>query len=486
MMFRLVKFATTLAGVALLLVSAGLDVNVRGQAQPGDTIDPALLAGFKWRSIGPDRGGRSIAVAGVKGRPREAYFGATGGGLWKTTDGGARWAPVTDGQIKSSSVGAVAVSESHPDIVFIGMGESCIRGNILPGDGVYKSVDAGKTWTHVGFRDSDAISQIRIHPTNPDIVFVADFGRYGKDSDERGVFKSTDGGKSWKKVLFRNAKTGRGRRRDRPQEPERDVRGDVGGLSRRVPDVERRPRQRPVQVDRRRRDLARDHPQPGPAAGARRQDQHRRLGRRLEPRLRARRKRKRRPLQLRRRRRDVEDGQRQAATSGSAPSITPMSTPIPSNKDIVYALNTSAFRSVDGGKTLTQHRRNGTHGDHHDLWIDPDDAQHVVLANDGGGAITYNVASPQRSWSGQGFPTEQFYHVITTKHAPFHVCGAQQDNSTLCIPSNNGIRGRGGGGGASRDTEAFYRRPAAASRATSRPIRRTSTSSTPARTTDRS
>jgi len=154
------------------------------------------------------RGGRSIAVSGVKGRPKEGYFGAVGGGLWKTIDGGLSWNPVTDGQIKSSSVGAVAVSESNPDVVYIGMGESCIRGNIMPGDGLYKSTDAGKTWTHIGLGDSEAISKIRIHPTNPDIVFVADFGRYGKDSDERGVFKTTDGGANWKKVLFKNAKTG--------------------------------------------------------------------------------------------------------------------------------------------------------------------------------------------------------------------------------------------------------------------------------------
>ena len=112
-------------------------------------------SGFKWRNIGPDRGGRSIAVSGVVGRPKEAYFGETGGGLWKTTDGGDNWTPVTDGQIKSASVGAVAVSESNPDVVFIGMGETCIRGNIMPGDGVYKSTDAGKTWTHVGFSQSD-------------------------------------------------------------------------------------------------------------------------------------------------------------------------------------------------------------------------------------------------------------------------------------------------------------------------------------------
>src|SRR4029450_13926201 len=126
----------------------------------------------------PDRGGRSIAVSGVKGRTKEAYFGAVGGGLWKTIDGGVRWSPVTDGQIKSASVGAVAVSDTNPDVVFIGMGESCIRGNIMPGDGVYKPTDAGKTWTHVGFSGSQAISRVRIHPTNPDVVFVASFGKY--------------------------------------------------------------------------------------------------------------------------------------------------------------------------------------------------------------------------------------------------------------------------------------------------------------------
>ena len=170
-------------------------------------LDSAFRSGFKWRNIGPDRGGRSIAVSGVVGRPNEAYFGATGGGLWKTTDGGDNWAPVTDGQIKSASVGAIAVSESNPDVVFIGMGETCIRGNIMPGDGVYKSTDAGKTWTHVGFGQSDGISKIRIHPTNPNIVFVASFGKFSVPSEERGVYKSTDGGKSWRRVLYRDPNT---------------------------------------------------------------------------------------------------------------------------------------------------------------------------------------------------------------------------------------------------------------------------------------
>ena len=154
-------------------------------APPG--LDSTLRAAYRWRNIGPDRGGRSIAASGSKGRPKEAYFGAVGGGLWKTTDGGETWASVTDGQLKSASVGAVAVSESNPDILYIGMGETCIRGNIMPGDGVYRSTDAGKNWTHVGFKDSDGISKIRIHPTNPDIVFVASFGKYSVPSAERGL-----------------------------------------------------------------------------------------------------------------------------------------------------------------------------------------------------------------------------------------------------------------------------------------------------------
>src|SRR5258705_238951 len=153
-----------LAAIVLALLSLARPSTATAQSHlAAALLDSALLRSYRWRNIGPDRGGRSIAVSGVRGRPREAYFGATGGGLWKTTDGGESWAPVTDGKIGSASVGAVAVSESNPDVVFIGMGETCIRGNIMPGDGVYKSTDAGKTWTHVGFRESQGISKIRIH-----------------------------------------------------------------------------------------------------------------------------------------------------------------------------------------------------------------------------------------------------------------------------------------------------------------------------------
>jgi photosystem II stability/assembly factor-like uncharacterized protein len=408
-------------------------------------LDPAVLKAFEWRSIGPLRGGRSIAVSGVKGRPREAYFGAVGGGLWKTTDGGSTWAPVTDGQIHSSSVGAVAVSESNPDIVFIGTGESCIRGNIMPGDGVYKSTDAGKTWTHVGFSNSDAISKIRIHPTNPDIVFVADFGRYSTESDERGVFKSVDGGKTWKKVLFRNGKTGAVDvqiDRHNPNvmfaalweayrvEYQMSSGGPGSGLFKSTDGGETW-----TEITR----------NPGLPQGL---DGKMTIGISGADSNRV-------YLLLE----NENGGLFSSDDAGATWKLVNGGRNIrqrafyythvfadPKDKDTVYILNTSAFRSTDGGKTLTS-IGGGTHGDHHDLWIDPDDPRHVVLGNDGGGTITYNVDDRRRSWTNEDYATGQFYHVITTKHVPYHVCGAQQDNTTLCVDSSTNLgRGRGFGG----------------------------------------
>ena len=454
-MIGLSRLRSLLACAALLALSAGWNFGARpglaAQSAADGTLDPALVTAFKWRSVGPDRGGRSIAVSGVKGRAKEAYFGAVGGGLWKTTDGGAKWAPVTDGQLGSSSVGAVAVSESSPDVVYIGMGEACIRGNIMGGDGVYKSTDAGKTWTSVGFHDSDAISKIRIHPTNPDIVFVADFGRYGKDSDERGVFKTTDGGRSWRKVLFRNGKTGAvdvAIDRKNPSviyaalweayriEYQMSSGGPGSGFFKSTDGGETW------------REITRNPGLPPGLIGkigiALTAADSNRIYALVE---------------------NEAGGLYSSDDAGATWKMINAGRNIRqrafyythvfadhNNKDVVYALNTSAFRSTDAGKTFAN-MGNGTHGDHHDLWIDPDDAAHVVLGNDGGGAVTFNVgAGAQRSWSGQEFPTEQFYHVITTKHVPYHVCGAQQDNSTLCVPSTNGLPGRGG----QRQVEPFY------------------------------
>ncbi|HMV49573.1 MAG TPA: glycosyl hydrolase, partial [Blastocatellia bacterium] len=439
--FRRILFACLFA---LLALCSERSLGLRANSQTTTSIDPAILKTYQWRSIGPQRGGRSIAVAGVKGRPKEAYFGAVGGGLWKTTDGGAKWSPVTDGQLKSSSVGAVAVSESNPDTVFIGMGEACIRGNIMPGDGVYKSTDAGKTWKHTGFSESQAISKIRIHPTNPDIVFVASFGKYSVPSEERGVFKSTDGGKTWRRTLFRDNKTGAvdiAIDRNQPNviyaalweayrlEYQMSSGGPGCGLFKSTDGGETW------------QEITRNPGLPAGVVG--------RIGIAVSG------------ADSNRVYALVENENGGLFSSDDAGATWKLIngnrsirqrafyythvTADTKNKDTVYLLNTSAFRSTDGGKTLAN-IGSGTHGDHHDLWVDPDNPQHLVLGNDGGGAVSMEAG---KGWSGQAFPTGQFYHVITTKHVPYHVCGAQQDSTTMCVPSNTNLPtgGRGGGGG---------------------------------------
>src|SRR5579862_5362870 len=199
------KLAVVLALVCLI---PGLLLAQRGGGAGGPAASAGPFGSLRWRNVGPARGGRSIAATGVASRPYEYYMGATGGGLWKTTDGGISWRPMTDGLITSSSVGAVAVAPSNPDVVYIGTGEADIRGNIIQGDGAYKSTDAGKTWTKIGLTETQNISKIRVDPTNPDIVYVAAFGHHAGPNPERGVFRSKDGGKTWQKVLYRDDKTG--------------------------------------------------------------------------------------------------------------------------------------------------------------------------------------------------------------------------------------------------------------------------------------
>ncbi|HEY0995796.1 MAG TPA: glycosyl hydrolase [Gemmatimonadaceae bacterium] len=418
--------AATVATVAIRPTQAG---TVPAGARLAPALDSTLLAGYAWRNIGPDRGGRSIAVSGVRGRKHEAYFGATGGGLWKTTDGGEHWFPVTDGQVKSASVGAIAVSESNPNLVFIGMGESCIRGNIMPGDGVYRSTDAGKSWTHVGFGNSDAISKIRIHPTNPNIVFVASFGRYSGPSEERGVYKSTDGGRSWRRVLFRDANSGAidiSIDRTNPdviyaalweayrKEWQMSSGGPGSGLFKSTDGGETWT------------EITRNPGLPTGVIG--------RIGVAVSG------------ADAKRVYALVENekgGLFSSDDAGATWKLVNDNRAIrqrafyythlfadPKDANVVYMQNTSLFRSTDGGKTTTA-INNGTHGDFHDLWIDPDDPSHLVVGNDGGGAVSTTTG---KRWTAEDYPTGQFYHAITTAHVPYHVCGSQQDNSTLCIP----------------------------------------------------
>jgi len=415
--------------VALLLASP-----VPSAAQEGidEVLEAALLDGYQWRNIGPDRGGRSIAVSGVVGRPEEGYFGAVGGGLWKTTNGGEDWFPVTDFMITAASVGAVAVSETNPDLLFIGTGETCLRGNILPGDGVYRSRDAGETWEHVGFRDSHGISKIRIHPTNPDIVYVASFGKYSAPSEERGVFRSTDGGDSWERVLFRNDETGAIDLvidRNNPdvlyaslweayrKEYTASSGGPGSGMFKSTDggdswtEMTRNPGMPQEGVvgriglavssaDSDRVYALFEHDEGGlfrsDDAGATwdRVNDERRI--------------------------------RQRAFYYTHVFADHQ------DADVVYMQNTRVFRSTDGGETL-EVIDNGTHGDHHDMWIDPDDPSHLIDGNDGGGAVSFETGE---EWTDQEFSTAQFYQAVATAHVPFHVCGSQQDNSTLCLPSD--------------------------------------------------
>jgi photosystem II stability/assembly factor-like uncharacterized protein len=415
------------------------------------TIDSTILKALRWRSIGPDRGGRSIAVSGVRGRPREAYFGATGGGLWKTTDGGATWAPVTDGQIGSSSVGAVAVSESNPDIVYVGMGETCIRGNIMAGDGVYKSTDAGKTWTKVGFTSSENISKIRIHPTNPEIVFVAAFGQMGTPHPDRGVYKSTDGGKTWRKLLYRDDKTAAidiTIDRTNPnvmyaamweayrKEYQMSSGGPGSGLFKSTDGGETWT------------EITRNPGMPSGVLG--------RIGVSVSGAD---------PNRVYALVENDSGGLFVSSDAGATWKLVNSNRNIrqrafyythvladPKNADLVYLQNVSQYRSVDAGKTITSVGGN-THGDYHDLWIDPDEPRHLVVGNDGGGAVSMDNG---QTWSEQDFPTPQFYHVVATKHIPFHVCGSQQDGSESCVPSGLGFGGRGGGGGRGGAAPAVY------------------------------
>lgn len=426
---RRLPFALVLTtlGTTLLPVPA-----LHAQAAGAVVLDSAFLAGYRWRNLGPDRGGRSIAVSGVRGRPNEAYFGAVGGGLWKTTDGGENWGPVTDFKITAASVGAVAVSETNPDLVFIGTGETCIRGNIMPGDGVYRSRDGGKTWDHVGFRQSHGISKIRIHPTNPDIIFVASFGKYSAPSEERGVFKSTDGGTTWRRVLFRNDQTGAidiAIDRHNPdvlyatlweafrKEYTMSSGGPGSGMFKSTDggetwtEITRRP----------------GLPQDGLVGRigvAVTSANSNRVYALVE---------------------NENGGLFRSDDAGATWKLVNDNRAIRQrafyythifadhqDQDVIYIQNTSLFRSTNGGDS-TVVIDNGTHGDFHDFWIDPDNPAHLVVGNDGGGAVSRNTGG---HWTDQEFSTAQFYHAVTTAHVPFHVCGSQQDNSTLCLPSD--------------------------------------------------
>ena len=277
-------------GLVLLLCLAGSQpAQVRAQADANTVLDPALFKELRFRSVGPHRGGRVTAVAGHRRQPGTFYMGATGGGVWKSTDYGQSWNNISDGFFETPSIGAIEVSESNPDVIYVGTGSAAIRSNVIKGLGVYKSTDAGRTWTHVGLRDVGAIGSVRVHPTNPDIVYVAAVGPVFVDGPQRGVFRSKDGGRTWEKVLFINDRTGVFSLVFDPSNPDRLYAAAWRGQRKPWTIISGGPgqRERHLHVHRRRHHL--DADVGGPADRPARQDRHRRLARQPEAALRHRR-----------------------------------------------------------------------------------------------------------------------------------------------------------------------------------------------------
>jgi photosystem II stability/assembly factor-like uncharacterized protein len=396
------------------------------------SYDTAFFRGLSFRNVGPVRGGRSIAVAGTVARPFEYYFGATGGGVWKTTDGGTNWTPVSDGHLGSSSVGALAQCEANPDIVYVGMGEVALRGNIMQGDGAYRSSDGGATWRHIGLHDSQAIGRMRVHPTNCDLVYAAVLGHPYGPNEERGVFRSRDGGATWERVLYRNERAGAVDLIMDPANPDvlyatlwqvqrtpwsLESGGRDGGLFKSTDGGSTWT------------ELTRNPGLPGgiwgksgvAVSGA----DSNRVWAMIE----------------------AEDGGvfrsddagatwRRTNDDRSLRQRAFYYTRIyahPTDRDQVFVLNVAFHASDDGGETFGRTIR-VPHADNHDLWIDPTNPDRWINANDGGANVSVNAG---QSWTGQNYPTAQLYHITTTNHDPYWVCGAQQDNSTACMPSRN-------------------------------------------------
>ncbi|MGD0871707.1 MAG: glycosyl hydrolase [Bryobacteraceae bacterium] len=400
-------------------------------SQPAD-----LFRDLRFRLVGPFRGGRVVAVTGVPSQPNVYYFGGVGGGIWKTTDGGGTWLPVSDGQLKTSSVGAIAVADSDPNVVYAGMGESCVRGNASNGDGVYKSVDGGKTWRNVGLEDSQTIGAVRVHPKNPDIVYVAALGHLWGPNDMRGVYRSTDGGANWKQVLTRGRDAGAVDIAMDPGNPRVlyasfwqvrrnpyhfDSGGPGSGLFKSTDggdtwtDISHAPGLPRGVEGRIGVTVSPANPErvwalvEAADGGVFRSDNAGRTWTKV----------------------NEQNILRQRAWYYSHIFADPQ------NGDTVYALNTGMYRSIDGGRTFTAIRT--PHGDNHDLWIAPDNPQRMIESNDGGANVTYDGG---RTWSTiNNQPTAQFYRVALDNDFPYNIYGAQQDNSTVRTAS----RTAGGG-----------------------------------------
>jgi photosystem II stability/assembly factor-like uncharacterized protein len=393
------------------------------------------LPGLEFRNIGPFRGGRSVAVAGVRGQPLVYYFGATGGGVWKTTDGGASWQNVSDKYFKTSSIGAVAVADSDANVIYVGTGETAIRGSTSShGDGIYKSTDAGATWTNLGLSETRQIARVRIDPRNPEVVYVAAQGHIWGPNDARGIYRTRDGGQTWKKVLYVDDKTGASDLAMDPTNP-RILYAAFWQVYRKAWTLQ----------------------SGGPGSALYKSidggDTWKKLTDGLPEGIvgkctvtvsAAR------PSRVWAMVEAEKGGLYRSDNGGEKWTLVSASHRIrqrawyysgvyadPRNSDVVYAPNISFLKSIDGGKTFSSiHVR---HGDTHDLWIDPDDPARMILGDDGGAEVTVNGG---RSWSTEdNQPTAQIYRVTTDSRFPYWIYGSQQDNTSIAIPS--GVRGSG-------------------------------------------
>ena len=393
-------------------------------------LTDSLFHGLKWRNIGPFRGGRSVASTGVIGQPHTYYMGSTGGGVFKTTDDGITWKNVSDKFFKTGSVGAIAVSESDPNIVIVGMGEHAARGVMTSmGDGVYKSMDAGKTWTHLGLEKTRHISDVIIHPTNPDIIYVAAQGAQYAPTNERGIYRSVDGGKTWKQILFINTNTGASslsmdmtnprilyasmwQHRRYPWIIESG--GEHSGLYTSTDGGDTWTKMKaglPKDFGKSGISVSRANPErvfavieaAGKKGGVYRSDD---AGKKWK---------------------QVNSDRVNIARSWYYMEIFAD----PQNENVVYVLNAPVMKSIDGGKSFFNIPV--PHGDNHHLWINPHDNTNLINSNDGGANISFNGG---KSWSTQqNQATAQFYRVITDNLVPYNVYGGQQDNSAIAIAS---------------------------------------------------
>jgi photosystem II stability/assembly factor-like uncharacterized protein len=419
------RFAAVKACSALVVMLA------LGAIAGAQTISKDSLAGMKWRLVGPFRGGRVEAVAGIPGNPYVFYFGAVAGGVWKTTNGGESWTPIFDKE-PNSSIGAIAIATSDPNVIYVGTGEPCLRGDIADGNGMYKSLDAGKTWTHIGLEDTRHISKILIDPRNPDIVFVAAIGHAYGPNEQRGVFRTTDGGKTWTKVLYKDDKTG--------AVDLTFAGGDSHILYAAMYEEIRKPW---------------DIISGGPGSGLYKSSDdgatwHELKGHGLPEVMLGR-------IGLATSAADPErvyalieaekdkGGIYESSDSGETWHLVTGDhrflqrafyyTHIfadPKDADRIFIQNVGSYRSTDGGKTWDV--LHPPHGDNHALWIDPEAPNRMIAGDDGGATISIDGGN---GWSAEdNQPTAQFYHVIADDQYHYYLYGAQQDNSTVGIASS--------------------------------------------------